>query len=296
MVEESNERPQAADVPRAGSDPEQELIEAARKADPDRALILLLSPVAHRAPLCGLVILNNELARVPFQVSDMMLGLVRLQWWRDALTNAAEGGAGGHPALVALAPALREGRLPLVALVALVDAREQELDHLAPADLDALDAHMGATAGALGALMAGCLGASEPSVAAARLTGQAFGLVRTILAAAGSPHHLPELLPEQLVTEAGLMQRGPLEPQSRPAVAAMLAPIVARARSHLAQARTLVRRPPREQISPFLLAPLTERYLRAIEAAAGDLTRIGALERPGSALPAMLLGYALRRP
>lgn len=292
MVEESNERPPTTDVPRAGEDGGRELIEAARKADPDRALILLLAPVARRGELCGLVILNNELARIPFQVSDTMLGLVRLQWWRDALSATA----GGHPALAALAPALRAGRLALADLVALVDARESELDHVAPADLDALDAQLAATSGAVGAMMAGCLGAPEPTIATARLIGQAFGLVRAMLAAAGAPHHLPELMPEQLLSEAGLVQRDPLEPRSRPAVAAMLAPLCARARSHLAQARAMARRPSREQIAPLLLAPMAERYLQAIEAAGGDLAVIGTLHRPASVLPAMLLAWAIRRP
>lgn len=62
---------------------------------------LLFVPEAVRGQLAALEWLDIELSRIPFVVSQSMLGDIRLQWWHDALTGTgtSTSEAEGHPVL-----------------------------------------------------------------------------------------------------------------------------------------------------------------------------------------------------
>lgn len=75
-----------------------------READPLRFGASLAAPPAARGRLWTLYALHHELARIPFSVSEPMLGEIRLQWWADQLAALGAGRpATGHPVLEALA-------------------------------------------------------------------------------------------------------------------------------------------------------------------------------------------------
>jgi len=56
-----------------------------RRGDRDRFLTALFAPADRREALFALYAFNLELARIRESVSQPMLGLIRLQWWRDGL-------------------------------------------------------------------------------------------------------------------------------------------------------------------------------------------------------------------
>ncbi len=62
-----------------------------QKADPDRFLSTMASPVEARAVLFPIYALNAEIARAPWVTQETMIAEMRLQWWRDALQEIAEG-------------------------------------------------------------------------------------------------------------------------------------------------------------------------------------------------------------
>ena len=62
------------------------------KADPDRFRAAMAAPVAARAVLFPLYALNVEVTRAPWVTQEPMLAEMRLQWWRDALQEIADGG------------------------------------------------------------------------------------------------------------------------------------------------------------------------------------------------------------
>ncbi len=62
-----------------------------QKADPDRFLATMASPVEARAVLFPIYALNAEIARAPWVTQEAMIAEMRLQWWRDALQEIAEG-------------------------------------------------------------------------------------------------------------------------------------------------------------------------------------------------------------
>lgn len=63
------------------------------RADPDRFMAVMAAPVAARPKLFPLYALNVEVARAPWVTQETMIAEMRLQWWRDALQEIAEGKA-----------------------------------------------------------------------------------------------------------------------------------------------------------------------------------------------------------
>src|SRR5215469_6490166 len=63
-----------------------------RRHDRDRFQTALFAPAARREALFALYAFNYEIARVRESVSQPTLGQMRLQWWREAIAAAFEGG------------------------------------------------------------------------------------------------------------------------------------------------------------------------------------------------------------
>ena len=61
------------------------------RADPERFMAAMAAPVASRAVLFPLYALNVEVTRAPWVTQEPMIAEMRLQWWRDALQEIAEG-------------------------------------------------------------------------------------------------------------------------------------------------------------------------------------------------------------
>ncbi len=61
------------------------------RADPDRFMAAMAAPVQARAVLFPIYAMNIEVARAPWVTQEPMIAEMRLQWWRDALQEIAEG-------------------------------------------------------------------------------------------------------------------------------------------------------------------------------------------------------------
>lgn len=102
---------------------------AARAHDPDRFLMTLFAPAAHREALFLLIAFNHELVRaieMPSSRSDAgpIAALIRLQWWREVV----EGAARRHELAEPLARALQAGALDRSSLLGIIEAREAEAE------------------------------------------------------------------------------------------------------------------------------------------------------------------------
>lgn len=227
-------------------------------------LAVLFARPEDRPLLAALVLLNAELARIPEVVSEPMAGMIRYQWWRDALDRAGRGeGLTQHPLLAPVARALADGRLVQAELGALIDAREAELDRLQPAALDDLETYAEATSGHLHRLLALAVAADDRAVAAATHVGVGFALVGIVRAigfhrAQGRVLLPAELLEAQAVTTAEILEAGNDE-----ALARVTQAITARAETRLARASALG--PFARRVMPALLpARLARRQARRI--------------------------------
>ena len=120
-----------------------------RQHDGDRCLMALLDPKRLRQAAMTLAAWNLELANARPPSGEETLGLIRLQWHRDALEEIIAGNPRRHPVVNALTATHDAGLVDAAVLDAIVAARERDLDPEPPADLTELEAYARATSGAL---------------------------------------------------------------------------------------------------------------------------------------------------
>ncbi len=146
-----------------------------REHDRDRWLASLFAPAEKRPHLHALYAFNIEIARIRDVVSDPMPGEIRLQWWRDALEDAARGDVQAHPVADAFLDTVAQCALPSGDLAALIEARRADLYDDPMPDLPALIAYCDATASYLFRAAAKIL-AGRGADEAAHYAGVAYGL------------------------------------------------------------------------------------------------------------------------
>lgn len=133
-----------------------------RVADPDLYLLSLFAPKERRESIWALFLFKHELARTRAAVSDVTLGLIRLQWWREEIGKIYEGGSGGqNPILSTLAPVIRAYDLPIEDFETLIYAHEFDLEDVAPANMDGLCHYVDFTTTPLFSLALKILGETE---------------------------------------------------------------------------------------------------------------------------------------
>ncbi len=246
-----------------------------RRLDHDRFLTTLFAPAGKRAPLVALYAFNVEIARVRETVSEPMLGRIRLQWWREAIEGIERGEVRAHEAAVALAETRGERPFPARELIALIDARERDLDDAPFADMAALEAYAEATSSAVMAIAGGML--AEPRVAAARAAirpaGVAYALTGLLRAL---PVHASQ---GRLYLPLDLLRRHEMDPhrifagEVSDGLRAVIADIATRARECLAEARRHRDAIDRALLPALLPAALCDRYLSIVSAPDFDIFR-----------------------
>ncbi|MFO1160631.1 MAG: squalene/phytoene synthase family protein [Reyranellaceae bacterium] len=105
------------------------VLETVRDADRDRFLAALFAPEPKRSGLLALLAFDNELARTRKVTREPMLARIRLQWWREAVVEAAgPGKPRAQPIVESLSETVRRHHLVPEPLEALIDAHEEEID------------------------------------------------------------------------------------------------------------------------------------------------------------------------
>lgn len=113
--------------------------ESVRQHDYDRYLMSLFAPASVRSDLWGLFAFNYEIAKTREVVSDTTIGLIRLQWWRDAIREIYDGKTPRrHEVVEPLADIIQKHDLPQKLFDDLIYAREFDLEGVAPANMDGL--------------------------------------------------------------------------------------------------------------------------------------------------------------
>lgn len=272
------------------------LAEFVRRHDRDRFLTTLFAPPERRRDLLALYAFNAEVARVRERVREPLMGRMRLQWWRDSIAAAYEGGPIRHHEVAEpLAAAIRTRGLTRAHFAALIDAREQDLEADPPADLAALVAYAEGSSARLVLLALEALGAQDAAATrAAREIGIAFALAGLLCAVPFHARARRLYLPGDLVAAAGLdVARDLFELRSSPALHRVVAQVAAVAETHLAAARAPRAALPRTAIAALLPGVIAERWLRRL-ARAGYDPFAGSLARP-DAMQSLRLALAARR-
>jgi len=154
-----------------------------RRDDRERFLTVLFAPPERREDLFALYALNVELSRIREQAREPIAGLIRLQWWRDALL-AGEGGD-GHPLVEPLRLAIRRHTLDPNRIDGVLTARERDFDPDPPHDPDEAEQLAAAGPIGLGQLALTILGADGTAEQEAnRAVGSAWGILGHLRAVA----------------------------------------------------------------------------------------------------------------
>ena len=206
-----------------------------RDRDRDRYIADLFAPEAVRRHLFALHAFNIEVARVRDVVSDPKLGEIRLQWWRDAITNGA---GGGHPIATALVETINRFSLPKDAFHRLLDARVFDLYDDPMPSLNDLEGYAGDTSSSLIQLAAMVLaGGGDPGTAeGAGHAGVAYALTGLMRAL---PIHAARgqlFLPWDMATVRGLNRATIHAGEATPELLSLLTDLRTIARQHLRQA------------------------------------------------------------
>jgi len=246
----------------------------ARSGDPDRSLAALFAPRPARDDLFALIALNVELARIAEIVGEPGLGMIRLQWWRDAIDRAEAGEATGHPVADAIGAALRRQKLSRARIDALIEARNFDIETKIMPDWAALEAYLAATAGGLFASSAEYLAAPGSSLEAASFqAGLAYGLTGLMRAL---PVHAASgrvYLPADALLRHGTSPEAVLAGQSSDGLLAVLAELRLKARQALAAANRHVAQLDSNARAAFRPLCLVDPYLASLEKAERDPLR-----------------------
>jgi Squalene/phytoene synthase len=105
------------------------VLDLVRAADRDRFLAALFAPQPARSDLLALLAFDHELARTRLVTREPMLSRIRLEWWREAVAEAAgTARPRAQPIVESLSETVRRHGLAPDRLTALIDAREEEID------------------------------------------------------------------------------------------------------------------------------------------------------------------------
>lgn len=250
-----------------------------RDFDNDRFLCALFAPAAVRDDLFALYAFNLELSKIRETVSEPLIGRMRLQFWRDAVSGVVDGNPPAHEVARPLSAAVCRQRLPAADLHALIDARETDLDDVPPRDMAALEDYAERTSSALISLGFRVLGVDPVEhadfVRDAGIAVALVGLARAIpyQAAAGRV-----TLPADLCAVAGLDPTAPHQWPAAPDFTIITKPILAAAAGYVASARRYGRHLPKIALSAGMPLSLAALYLRHLQRVGGDPVRFN--ERP----------------
>jgi 15-cis-phytoene synthase len=244
--------------------------DAARTWAPDYYITALLAPADVRDDLVTLAAFWGDTGRVALTVGEDMLGEIRLQWWRDALSTGAS--ASGHPVADAMRALIAKRRLDVAIVDGLLDARCAELRRLPFESEATFDRYLASTEGALFRMAASIRGLDFAGSGNELLTAAAGALGRVRVALdlpyLASRSRLP-LWPGALGYDYD-----PQDAAGRSAEGAQAVhELVRGARAALINVREAAQGVDRRLIDAMLPIALLEPYLRALETKGRDPLR-----------------------
>lgn len=232
--------------------------EIVRRHDRERYLVSIFAAPDLRDGLFAVLAANHEIAKTAEVVSEPTIGMIRLQWWREAFEGIEAGTPRAHEVVLPLARLADRHPDVLDDLRRVVDAREADLSGDPAADLDALERYAGATGGDVTVAMARVLGADTGMARELGTAWALIGLVRalpTLMSGGRAP------LPASLLEETGITLSRIKDMPASVDLAPLCRPILERGRARLQAAR-----------SDPALRHRSARVLRLLAARAQDLS------------------------
>jgi len=243
-----------------------------RALDKDRYLATLLAPQSARDHLFSLYAFNIEISKIRENVSEALLGEMRLTWWREAIAAIYHGDVSDHPVVEALERTIVECALPQQPFLDLIDARQFDLYDEPMKTVADFDAYAGATSSVLFQLASYIIG-GQKAVQATEVNGHAGiayalqGLIRAapIHAARGQLY-----LPLEVLTHSNVVMGDYYNQKMTPELCSAFRELHDIAHYHLGMAEDNMGSVPDEVFPALLPASLIKPYLKKVADKAYD--------------------------
>jgi phytoene synthase len=243
-----------------------------RRHDRDRFQTVLFAPAARREALFALYAFNYEIARVRENVTEPVLGQIRLQWWRESIAAAFESGPiRNHIVVEPLTAIIRELSPTRAHFDRLIDARETDLDDDPPASLAALEDYAEASSARLVYLALEILGVHDPAAGEGGLhVGIAYSLAGLLRSIPFQARIGRRFIPADIAARTRLAGQDYQALRGTPGLRAATTELAEVASRHLDAARAHRRKIPRSALPGLLPAVIAQRSLTRLKRAGYD--------------------------
>lgn len=242
----------------------------ARAQDPDRFLCALFAPAPRREALFALIAYNSELARARAAARTPLIALMRLQWWRETVQDAAAGRPPRrHEVAAPLHDAVAAGALDPPLLLAMADAREAEAEEAGIPSRAAFQAFLRGTGGGFALAAGRLLGVAEGrSLAALQAAGAVAGLAGVLRSQPALARQGRCLLPLDALAERGLEPEAAVAEPGAPALRDLMRAMAAEGVAEARRAARALGDLPRAAVAAALPLVLARRDLARLAAGA----------------------------
>lgn len=118
------------------------MLEEIKQADYDKFLAIGFAPAELKKPLAALFLYHAEIEKIPLEVSESMVGQIKIQWWREVLQEIIDGKVSRpHPILLAL----KDSGVDHSAMISILDKYDAVLEEKLPQQFDELKQFLLAT-------------------------------------------------------------------------------------------------------------------------------------------------------
>lgn len=241
-----------------------------QKRDKDRFLCTLFADTNTREKLFSLLALYQEIARIPSLVNEPLAGMVRLQWWRDAIEGLYQGDPRNHEVIQSMHTHLDMDRFTRDRFESLLRYREDDLEDTPPENLESLLSYCQHTSSALFHLQLEALDIHDDNAhKAAQHMGTAWALSGILRALRFPTKRL--MLPQDMLQAQQLSPEDVTRGKKLDNVKPIIQTLADKAEEELHNARRYKKHIPHEALAIFLPAIFAESYLRRIKKSGYDV-------------------------
>ncbi|GFS04190.1 NADH dehydrogenase (ubiquinone) complex I, assembly factor 6 [Elysia marginata] len=241
-------------------------VDLVRKYDYENYLGTLLLPKNVQRAAFALRAFNVELAQVQDAVSENKIGLMRMQFWRDAVAKIVQGNPPQAPVATELAGACGYYKLTKCWLERIVESRAAQLDNDFFKSIKAMEEYAENVNSSLYYLLLECLGIKNTHADhAASHLGKAQGIVTAMRA---TPFHASKrrvYLPIDILFEHKVSNEDIMRGKTSQSVKDAVVDVASIAHQHLEKARSLRSSLPPQANPVFLNASICDHYLKNLQ-------------------------------
>ncbi len=244
-----------------------------RKFDRDHFLCSLFAPFSVRADLCALYAFNLEVSNIVVTTTEPLIGLMRLQWWRDTLDAVFMGHKEpvGSPVAECLARIIRRHDLSRTLLVDILDIRSEGLEHYNYSDESVLERRAEADV-KITRLALNIIGVNNsPAIAAGRHVGLAWGILGLARSFPFRRQVGRHPFPQTWCEDLGIQSSAESMSITDSEWSALTKRLAARVMDHLSAARVFAKQVPAAAAPALLPATLADAYLHRLRRNGHDL-------------------------